>query len=96
MISEKEQVMSEPKTIKSTSDLYGIEPRELKDMLYVDALKHKCKGAKAMMALYRHMASQMNDKTSQGYRYYLNRYKQSEEALLFTRELLAEMGEKDE
>ena len=74
---------------KKTIDLYRAEAICWADMVYVDALRYRILLAKQAMDYYRSMAG-IADRSTEKYLDYIQKYKDSEEAVAFNRKMLAE------
>jgi len=80
--------------MKSTLSLYGIKPSILKDMMYVDALIEKTRGARNMIARYSTIAfTAFKEKDYDTYALFNRKAMASRKAFDFNQQLLEELDE---
>ncbi len=78
--------------MKTTAELYGIEPQTLKGLPYEKALEEKFIGAQVMMKKYRKNAEKEKVRFGRKYTQWMKKYKASEEAMDFTLKLIDELN----
>lgn len=76
-----------------TEDLYLLEPTQLENMPYREALYMKVSGARMAMKHYKNKADQIRNKNSDEYKIWKDKYIASEKAMKFNQELIEEMNQ---
>lgn len=78
--------------MKSTLELYNIDPSSIADIPYKDALNRKIAGARFAMRKYRALADEIRNKNSHEYFDLRDKYLASEKALNHTQYLIDEIN----